>query len=337
MLIAEGIILAIEMCFNRIRAGAFGNRSQTMLNREPGPVPANEGRIAPETVPEEVEEIISFINDPEPFRCAGAKLGNGILLYGVPGTGKTQLGFYLARNTGAKVIHETAAGLLAPEQGSGAASIRYLFDRAYNKSIWSRIKGFVRSLAMRVMRRRAQAQEQIEKPMILILDEIDAIGSNRQIQVTEKDRAREAERVRALEQLLPELDGAHEQAMVPKVFVIGTTNRPLWEFDEALIRESRLAPVYVPSPDQQQREAILRYHSGMVPHPLAPGVDLAEIAQQTVGYRGDALRCLVNGAAMRASRRMPPQINQEDLHAVLNRTERIKQMRRQNSYTEISI
>lgn len=314
MLIADGMVLGVEMCANRIRAGAYGDRSQAMHNRKPVDVPADRGHIAPETVPQTIARIIRLINEPARLHRTGAHMWKAILLTGDPGIGKTEFGFYIARQTGVRVLYESASGLLGTAQGSGAASVRQLFDRTYGQSIWARFKGFIKNLAMRILRR----QHQDQKPVVLILDEIDAIGCKREDEVAQEERAREAERVRALEQLLTELDGAHEQTILPKVFVIGTTNRSLDLLDPALIRPGRLRPIHVPPLTEAGREAVLRYHARLANHPLADQVNLTEIARQTEGFSGAALRDLLNAAAQDVAERGNPQIGNDDLLAALH-------------------
>ena len=135
--------------------------------------------------------------------------------------------------------------------------------------------------------------------------------------VADEERAREAERVRALEQLLTELDGAHEQATLPKLFVVGASNRPIGLLDHALIRPGRLRPLHIGALTEAGREAVLRYHARVAHHPLEAQVNLAEIARQTEGYSGDDLRALLNEAAHTVADNGNLQIGQDDLLAAL--------------------
>jgi len=280
LLLANGIVLGVEMLFNKVRAGAFGNTSRALFNQDPGPVPATRGMIAPETVPDVVKnEIISLIKEPERLVAAHAYMWNGIVFSGAAGIGKTELGVYIARETGCDVLYETASGLVAPAQGSGAASVRELFNRAYKKPLLKRIKDTFKAMLLRLRRK----SPVVQKPVILILDEIDAIGQSRQNQVSELDQAREGERARTLEQLLTEIDIINQQKMVlPRVFVVGTTNRPLNLLDNALIRAGRLRPIHIPELTDEQREA----------------VNFAVIAQVTDGFSGADLKQLLNKAAL---------------------------------------
>jgi len=294
LLLANGIVLGVEMLFNRVRAGAFGNTSRALFNQDPGPVPATRGMIAPESVPDVVNnEIITLIRQPERLAAAHAYMWNGILFSGAAGIGKTELGFYIARETGCDVLYETASGLVSPAQGSGAASVRALFNRVYKKSLLKRIKDTFKAMLLRI-RRQPPA---IQKPVVLVLDEIDAIGQSRQNQVAEVDQAREGERARTLEQLLTEIDIINQQkAVLPRVFVVGTSNRPLNLLDNALIRAGRLRPIAIPALTDRQREAVLRFHArGKL---IAEDVDFGTIAQTTDGFSGADLKQLLNKAAL---------------------------------------
>lgn len=294
LLLANGIVLGVEMLFNRVRAGAFGNTSRALFNQDPGPVPATRGMIAPESVPDVVNnEIITLIRQPERLVAAHAYMWNGILFSGAAGIGKTELGFYIARETGCDVLYETASGLVSPAQGSGAASVRVLFNRVYKKSLLKRIKDTFKAMLLRI-RRQPPA---IQKPVVLVLDEIDAIGQSRQNQVAEVDQAREGERARTLEQLLTEIDIINQQKeILPRVFVVGTSNRPLNLLDNALIRAGRLRPIAIPALTDRQREAVLRFHArGKL---IAEDVDFGAIAQTTDGFSGADLKQLLNKAAL---------------------------------------
>src|SRR5438045_1317469 len=84
------------------------------------------------------------------------------------------------------------------------------------------------------------------------------------------------------------------------VIVLAATNRPD-VLDSALLRPGRFdRRVTVQQPDRRGRAAILRIHTRNVP--LAPDVDLDDIASQTPGLVGADLRNIVNEAALGAAR-----------------------------------
>src|SRR4029077_19916762 len=94
------------------------------------------------------------------------------------------------------------------------------------------------------------------------------------------------------------------------VIVLAATNRGD-VLDQALLRPGRFdRRVTVSPPDRVGRAAILRIHTRGVP--LAPDVDLDNLAQQTPGLLGAELRNLVNEAALLAARRGHDVVTMED-------------------------
>jgi transitional endoplasmic reticulum ATPase len=140
-----------------------------------------------------------------------------------------------------------------------------------------------------------QAAEQA--PSIIFIDEIDSIAPKRS-QVTG-----EAEK-RLVAQLLSLMDGLEPRQ---NLVVIAATNRPE-AIDEALRRPGRFdREIVVGVPDERGRREILGIHTrGM---PLAPEVDLDELARQTYGFVGADLAALTREAALEAVRRIMPRLN----------------------------
>jgi transitional endoplasmic reticulum ATPase len=134
-------------------------------------------------------------------------------------------------------------------------------------------------------------------PSIIFIDEIDSIAPKRG-QVTG-----EAEK-RLVAQLLTLLDGIEPRQ---NTVVIAATNRPE-ALDEALRRPGRLdREIVVGVPDQPGRREILGIHTrGM---PLAPDVNLDDLARRTYGFVGADLAALCREAALEAVRRIMPRIN----------------------------
>jgi cell division protease FtsH len=213
----------------------------------------------------DLQEIVQFMKEPERFRRLGAKVPRGVLLVGPPGTGKTLLARAVAGESGVPFFSINASEFVEMFVGLGAARVRDLFAEAKKSS-----------------------------PVIVFIDEIDAVG-----------RARGAglgmgndEREQTLNQLLAEMDGfAHEQLMV----VLAATNRPD-VLDPALLRPGRFdRRVIVDRPELGARRAILGVHAKG--KPLAPDVDMQAIAENTPGFSGADLANLVNEAAISATRR----------------------------------
>jgi len=143
-------------------------------------------------------------------------------------------------------------------------------------------------------------QASASAPSIIFIDEIDSIAPKRG-QVTG-----EAEK-RLVAQLLSLMDGIEPRQ---NLVVIAATNRPE-AIDEALRRPGRFdREIVVGVPDEQGRREILQIHTrGM---PLAPDVDIADLARRTYGFVGADLAALSREAAMEAVRRIMPRINTEE-------------------------
>ncbi|HUP67815.1 MAG TPA: CDC48 family AAA ATPase [Sphingomicrobium sp.] len=134
-------------------------------------------------------------------------------------------------------------------------------------------------------------------PSIIFIDEIDSIAPKRG-QVTG-----EAEK-RLVAQLLTLLDGIEPRQ---NTVVIAATNRPE-AIDEALRRPGRFdREIVVGVPDEPGRREVLGIHTrGM---PLAPDVDIADLARRTYGFVGADLASLTREAALEAVRRIMPKLN----------------------------
>ena len=142
-----------------------------------------------------------------------------------------------------------------------------------------------------------QAEE--NAPSIIFIDEIDAIAPKREEVTGEVEK-------RVVSQLLALMDGLKPRG---RVVVIGATNRPN-AIDPALRRPGRFdREIEIGVPNKQGRLEILQIHTrGM---PLAEDVDLERIASVTHGFVGADLEALCKEAAMRALRRILPQIDFE--------------------------
>ena len=140
-----------------------------------------------------------------------------------------------------------------------------------------------------------QASEQA--PSIIFIDEIDSIAPKRSQTTGEAEK-------RLVAQLLSLLDGIEPRQ---NLVVIAATNRPE-AIDEALRRPGRFdREIVVGVPDERGRREILGIHTrGM---PLAPEVDLDELARQTYGFVGADLAALTREAALEAVRRIMPRLN----------------------------
>jgi len=217
-----------------------------------------------EEAKEELVEIVEFLMDPAKFQRLGGKIPKGVLLVGLPGTGKTLLARAIAGE--AKVPFYTISGSDFVEMfvGVGASRVRDMFEQAKKCA-----------------------------PCIIFIDEIDAVGRHRGAGLG----GGHDEREQTLNQLLVEMDGFEGNE---GVIVIAATNRPD-VLDPALLRPGRFdRQVVVPLPDVRGREQILRVHMRKVP--VDDDVKPSIIARGSPGFSGADLANLVNEAALFAAR-----------------------------------
>lgn len=214
---------------------------------------------------EELSELVQFLKNPHKFNELGARIPKGVLLVGPPGTGKTLLARAVAGEAGVPFFSISGSDFVEMFVGVGASRVRDLFDQAKKSS-----------------------------PAIIFIDEIDAVGRHRGAGMG----GGHDEREQTLNQLLVEMDGFGANQ---GVIIIAATNRPDI-LDPALLRPGRFdRQVFVGVPDLKGREDILKVHSKG--KPLAPDVNLHEIAKTTVGFTGADIENLLNEAALLSARR----------------------------------
>ena len=231
----------------------------------------------------EMTELVDFLKQPERYTQLGARIPKGVLLVGPPGTGKTLLARAVAGEAGAPFLSISGSDFVEMYVGVGASRVRDLFEQAKKKA-----------------------------PAIVFIDEIDAVGRHRGTGMGGGNDERE----QTLNQLLVEMDGFGTNT---GVIVIAATNRPD-VLDPALLRPGRFdRQITVNRPDAKGREDILHVHSK--DKPLAPDVDLYEIAMDTIGFTGADLENLMNEAALLAVRRNKKAITNSDILDAESRVE----------------
>lgn len=224
---------------------------------------------------QEVAEIVDFLKDPKKYTELGARIPRGVLLLGPPGTGKTLLARAVAGEADCPFYPISASDFVEMFVGVGASRVRDLFETAKKTA-----------------------------PSIIFIDEIDAVGRHRGTGLG----GGHDEREQTLNQLLVEMDGFAENE---SVIVMAATNRRDI-LDPALLRPGRFdRQIMVGYPDVKGREEILRVHTKN--KPVAPDVNLRDIARSTVGFTGADLENLCNEAALLAARVNRKAITNEDI------------------------
>ena len=222
----------------------------------------------------ELEEVVSFLKDPQKFTKMGARIPKGVLLVGMPGTGKTLMARAVAGEAKVAYFHMSGSDFVEMFVGVGASRVRDLFEQG---------------------RRSA--------PCIIFIDELDAVGRTRGAGYG----GGHDEREQTLNQLLVEMDGFDSK---DGVIILAATNRPD-VLDPALLRPGRFdRQVVVAMPDIKEREDILKIHAAKIP--LNKEVDLARIARATPGMSGADIANLVNEAALFAARQDKNQVEMGD-------------------------
>jgi cell division protease FtsH len=222
----------------------------------------------------ELEEVVAFLKNPQKFTKMGARIPKGVLLVGMPGTGKTLMARSVAGEAGVAFFHMSGSDFVEMFVGVGASRVRDLFDQG---------------------RRSA--------PCIIFIDELDAVGRTRGAGYG----GGHDEREQTLNQLLVEMDGFDSK---DGVIILAATNRPD-VLDPALLRPGRFdRQVVVAMPDIKEREAILQIHSAKIP--LGKDVDLTRVARATPGMSGADIANLVNEAALHAARKDKPDVEMRD-------------------------
>ena len=214
---------------------------------------------SPEVI-EECKEVISYLDKKKIYEEIGAEMPKGILLEGPPGTGKTLLAKAIATETNSTFISMSGSEFIELFVGMGSLRVRELFDRARE-----------------------------QKPCIIFIDEIDAIGKQRGASLNTGNDERE----QTLNQLLYEMDGFNDNS---DIVILAATNRKDI-LDSALLRPGRFDRIIkVPLPDKLSREKILEVYLNN--KKLEKPFDISSIAELTDGFSGAELKNLVNEAAI---------------------------------------
>jgi cell division protease FtsH len=200
-------------------------------------------------------DFIMPIQSPEVFKAFGKEVGGGLLFYGPPGCGKTFLARAVAGEINARFVHLDLQSILSKWSGEAEQNLHDFFEDARKRT-----------------------------PCVLFIDELDALGGNRQKMSSHHDRM-------LVNQLLMEMDGSVSNN--EGIYVIGATNTP-WYLDPALRRPGRFnSLIFLPPPQLEERKAILTLKTMEKPQ---QDLQLDLVAKYTEHFSGADLEYLVKDA-----------------------------------------
>lgn len=193
------------------------------------------------------EKIVLAFEHKELFEKYGKKVGGGILLYGLPGTGKTMFAEAASHETNSLFIPVKCSDIKSKWYGESEENVKNIFDEA----------------------RKA-------KKAIIFFDEFEAIGAKR----TDNGENGNNDLV---PQILAEMQGVDTSKSDQVIMVIAATNKP-WMIDSAFLRPGRFdEKIYIPLPDFEARKRMFELKLKGVPQ---SDLDYDYLANITDGFNG---------------------------------------------------
>lgn len=233
----------------------------------------------------EVLEFVDCLKNPAKYMELGAKPPKGAILFGPPGCGKTMLAKAVANEANVPFLSMNGSEFIEMIGGLGASRVRNLFAEA---------------------RKRA--------PSIIYIDEIDAIGKQRNEGQGAGMGNQEGDQT--LNQLLVEMDGIGSTS---NVILLASTNRAD-VLDKALLRPGRFdRHITIDLPTMIERKEILEKHLETVVLEHDKTRYSQRLATLTPGFSGADLANLVNEAALHAARDLQEKIKDINLEYAIER------------------
>jgi len=223
----------------------------------------------------EIKEAVELpLTNPELYEDIGIRAPKGVILYGVPGTGKTLLAKAVANQTSATFLRVVGSELIKKYLGEGPKLVREIFRVADEMA-----------------------------PSIIFIDEIDAIGSKRY----DSSSGGEKEVQRTMLELLNQLDGFDSRTDVK---VIMATNK-IESLDPALIRPGRIdRKIKFPSPDEKTKRKIFSIHTARMN--LDEDVNLEEFIMSKDELSGADIKAMCSESGLIALRERRMRVTMAD-------------------------